>query len=762
MDTRGFLDQLLQAENVKAVEDALAKFRANAGKDLAEVPVGRRPNNRGAIEVATDAGRSAIERVTNAQDAVLELEYETHNGKPECRSPREAASAWLGVPEKDGLAGLSVKARQDLANKTIVRLEPGEGAQSRLLSVLDSGIGIAAAQFESTILSLNESNKIQKHYLAGTYGQGGSSTFAFSRYVVIASRKDESSEIVFTIVRYLDLPADEFKTGHYVYLVIDGKPLTAPARPSDMKHGTTVRHFGFDLSNYSSPIGPKSLYGILQRVLFDPVAPVRFENRVHSWNRVIKGVRNALNGAQDQGDEGKGPELDYHLPVFHVALGDFGRIGVEYWVLRRPDDQKGKKNPADAFVDSRKPIVLTHNGQNQGELSALLIRREADLPFLKNRIIVQVNCDHLTPAAKRLLFSSTREHSREGYLLNRIQEEVVSLLRSDDELRRLNAEARDSTLHEQDETAKEQMRRQVARLLRLVGPAVVASAGAATKPGNGRAGGGRRPALRPEPITPKEPPTFIRIVWDEDASIEFYAGQRRYIRIETDADSTYHDPHQPKLSRINVAVGDELKVVGTSPLRGGRMRIGIECSSAVVVSSKGSIRLELYRTGLPSLADERAYSIVEMPQPREPKASTTMPNFEVVAVEGPGADNWEHISDGADEDPSRHASGAVMSSGTLYIYYSEIFPRFAVELKRLEAQEAALAKSFRKRYEMWLAVHALLLHQDDQEMDAANFDETTTVEMQRQERCRAANVAALIALQEVKLGAAGSAEAEAA
>src|SRR5437667_10645189 len=177
MDNRTFLDFLLQAKNVKALEDALAKYRADAGDELSEVPVGRRPNDRGAIEVASDPGRSAIERVTNAQDAVLELEHQRHGGKPECLSPREAASAWLGVPEKDGLAGLSVKGRQDLANKTIVRLEAGEGAQSRLLSVIDQGIGIAADQFATTILSLNESNKIQKHYLAGTYGQGGSSTF---------------------------------------------------------------------------------------------------------------------------------------------------------------------------------------------------------------------------------------------------------------------------------------------------------------------------------------------------------------------------------------------------------------------------------------------------------------------------------------------------------------------------------------------------------------------------------------------------------
>jgi hypothetical protein len=763
MDNRTFLDLLLKAENIRGLEDALARYRLDAEEEWSEIPVGRRPNNRGAIEVASDPGRSAIERVTNAQDAVLELEHQRHGGKPECRSPREAASAWLGVPEKDGLAGLSLKARQDLAHKTVVRLEPGEGAQSRLLSVIDQGIGISPDQFETTILSLNESNKIQKHYLAGTYGQGGSSTFAFSRYVLIASRKIATNEIVFTVVRYLDLPAEKFKTGHYVYAVHKGKPITAAANSGDLKHGTIVKHFGFDLSNYGSPIGPKSIYGVLQRVLFDPVAPVRFENRVHGWNRVIKGVRNALNGAQDQGDEGKGPDLNYQLPAFHVALGDYGSIGIEYWVLKRPTDDKGqaRKSPTDAFVDSRKPIVLTHNGQNQGELSALLVRRDAELPFLRNRIIVQINCDHLTPAAKRLLFSSTREQSREGYLLNRIQDEVISLLRSDDELRRLNAEARDSTLQEQDETAKEQMRRQVARLLRLVGPAVVSSAGPANKPGDGRSGGKRLKA-KPEPITPKDPPTYIRIVWDDDAPIGFYAGQRRYIRIETDADSIYHNPDQPQLSRINVAVGDDLKVVGTSPLRGGRMRIGIECSSAVVMGGKGSIRVELYRTGLSTLSDERAYDIVQMPEPKEPKATTSMPNFEVIAVEGPGAENWEYISDTADDDPSRHASGAEMSNGTLYIYYSQVFPRFAVEMKRFEIQDASLATSFRKRYEMWLAVHALLLHQDDQEIDIAGLDEPTSLEMQRQERCRAANVAALIALQEVKTGATGTAEAEAA
>ncbi len=199
------------------MKEGLAAFRINAG--VTERPFGGRAINRGAIEVAADPAISAIERVTNEHDALLELEHQKHGGKPECRSPREAADAWFGVPAKDGLAGLTPKQRQDLAANAVVRLEAGEGWQSRILSALDRGIGIAPERMKDTILSLNESNKIQKHYLAGTYGQGGSSTLTFSSIVFIASRAYGSDKIGFTVARYEDLPEAEYKTGRYVYLI---------------------------------------------------------------------------------------------------------------------------------------------------------------------------------------------------------------------------------------------------------------------------------------------------------------------------------------------------------------------------------------------------------------------------------------------------------------------------------------------------------------------------------------------------------------
>ena len=163
MDQRTFLDALLAAQDVQGLEAAIEQFRAS-NPGISEKPVGRRANNRGAIEVATDQARSMIERVTNAQDALLELEHQAHNGMPECRSPRDAASAWLQVPANKGLAGLSNNERQQLAQRIVVRLEVGEKVpHSRLVSVFDDGIGIEPERMEETILSLNESNKISKH-----------------------------------------------------------------------------------------------------------------------------------------------------------------------------------------------------------------------------------------------------------------------------------------------------------------------------------------------------------------------------------------------------------------------------------------------------------------------------------------------------------------------------------------------------------------------------------------------------------------------
>jgi hypothetical protein len=752
MKANEYLGALLEATSLMQARLATESFVRANNTQVSWTPVGGRPNNRGVIEVSADPGRSLVERLTNAVDAVLEAEHRLHGGRPECNSPKEAALAWLNVP-LSGLGSLLPTDRRMLAELCSIRLLPGDGRESRIVEIRDMGIGLSAAELPRTILSLNESNKIEKRYLAGTYGQGGSSTFAISALTLIASRCHTAAEISFTLVRYDDLPAERWKTGHYVYLIMSGQIMAVDLADRILQHGTLIKHFGYDLSAYPSPVGPRSVYGLLNRVLFDPVLPIWLDNQVHKYRRVIKGSRNALNGAVDDGDDDtRGPNLDHNMSLYFVELAEFGRIGIEYWVLEAPT--KTKRRPSEAFVNPSKPIVLTQNGQNHAEFSQQLIRKSAELTYLAQRLVCHIDCNSLTPEGKRSLFVSSREDARPGVVRDLIEAELIKALRSDDELRRLNEEARDQGLRERDENATRKLKHEVAKLLKAYGVHIVDDGG-----GGGEGNDSRRrpkppsPGPRPNPptIELKEPPTYLKIVWSGQ-NVEFFPGQRRYIRLETDANSSYHDATAAHLSHVNFIIEKGfVRVCGSTPLKGGRMRVVLECPLNSQVGSSDSFRVELQRRGLSMLEDRRGISIVE-PKKAEERGKVAVPSFEVrpVAQED---DLWTTL--GWPESVEAVASDAVSEDGVLVIYYSTAFPAFRAQHDRWETRDPVLGGSFTRRYEVWLAVHSLLYHQDQQKRQEAPLDSGEPEEgsiFEQAERRRVATVASFMASSEVAGG----------
>ena len=178
------------------------------------------------------------------------------------------------------------------------------------------------------------------------------------------------------MVRFLDLPPEDYKTGHYVYLIHRSGVLQVELPIQQFENGTQVKHFGFDLSNYPSPVGPNSLYGLLNRILFDPVLPVWLDSRLHNYRRVIKGSRNALNGAVDEGDEERrGPPLS--APRTYFLRFPWGLRTYWYRILGTGTPQQGEQEPYRwPLSHPSKPIVLTLQGQNHAELSRSLIKSE--------------------------------------------------------------------------------------------------------------------------------------------------------------------------------------------------------------------------------------------------------------------------------------------------------------------------------------------------------------------------------------------------
>jgi hypothetical protein len=173
------------------------------------------------------------------------------------------------------------------------------------------------------------------------------------------------------------------------------------------------------------------------------------------------------------------------------------------------------------------------------------------------------------------------------------------------------------------------------------------------------------------------------------------------------------------------------------------------------VGTTGTVRVELARAGLPSLSDERPFRIVETPPAKPSARQVTLPPFETRPVDGPDDNQWTVL--GWPDDVSTIASSAQRENGKLIIYYSAAFPKFASQRASLERRDPAVAASFTKRYEIWLAVHSLLLYQEQQDRavggqrPAVDLDPEADEAREREERCRVATLSALFATREIQL-----------
>jgi hypothetical protein len=152
--------------------------------------VGDSQSNHGSTHSSADPINPIAERVVNAFEAVVELNVQKRqrmSGSYQPTSLQQALEETMGIP--DG-ASRNLPARVPSELGTLVEMML-EGSRSEpTITVLNKGIGIHPDDFSNTILSLLKSEKGDKPYLIGMYGQGGSSTYQRSEYTLIFSRRN--------------------------------------------------------------------------------------------------------------------------------------------------------------------------------------------------------------------------------------------------------------------------------------------------------------------------------------------------------------------------------------------------------------------------------------------------------------------------------------------------------------------------------------------------------------------------------------------
>lgn len=747
------LDALLQATTPQQVGDILAKLGdgPDVGVDQPFGPLGCRwhffddnPSNMSTINLGSKPGRSLTERVTNAIDAIFEREMLLQgNAAHPPGSPLEAADMWFDRPWStagDGLFNMDQAQIDSYSRWVQIVMMPGEDEVKPTVDVLDQGIGIEPDEFTNTILSFHRGNKINKLYLAGAFGQGGSATIAFSDYTLILSRHMRGGNRVgFTLVKQMDL--DEiYKENAYVFLAMPnaagvlsvlsceaednldaypGVKSTSSHKPPVFNHGTIVRHYGYQMRGLDSPLSssPGNLYHLMNYMLFDPVLPFRvvdLRKPGHYRSRVVVGSRNRLLA------DGGFADVRHHQPRFWLRPTEDSEqtLGVEYWVVfssHNKQSQNGNKptprvRPHDLFLDPAHPIIGTLNGQNHGELTARIIR-EAKLPQVAKHIIVHLDLTVVSKRTRSQLLSSTREGFKEGEVFDEVVRILQDHFRDDERLHEIEAELEESLLERETMAANKEVRNRITRLLREfkidfrhVGdfPGMEMDEAGNLVP-RVRKAPTRRPPLD---TLPYPDVTRLEIVSPQKI-LRIHQGDSRFVKVETNADS-YYD----KIGAIRIrAIPNHLADVSKSALIGGRINWRVRPRRDSKPGDIGRILISLTLPNGEQIVERMTYEILA---PREEQIKTPrgyVPYFDVQGLDP--WDNpeqffrvWDYLNP-EEDDVTRVAYKVLETRSGLIVYYSKAFGIYRTWLQSILERQPSLVQQFTQNYEIWIGYYAI-------------------------------------------------------
>lgn len=467
-DAQTLFEQLLKAEGENEADTILRRAGYGLDNEAAWRPLGDMENNFSTVgNQQTEATAALVEKIINGLDADLMAECFRAGIDPEGpdapKTMAEAVQRFYSV--RDGLlSNVDPKKLTELAvNLHVVAV--GEKASPCYL-IVDGGEGQTPDAFPDTFMSLNRSNKLRIPFVQGKFNSGGTGVLQFCgdlNMQLIVSKRHPTAPVRagdasrdswgFTIVRRMK-PSAGRRNSMYVYLAPGGavprfSAPTIAVLPDDRRsqqprpyvtplaHGTCVKLYNFRWKAKS--IATTDARYELERFLHSPCLPFRLtETRDYKANyfaTTIAGVWATISSADAPEDS----KVEPNFPAYSdLNLAGVGPLPYRIAVFR--DTVNPRHVPHGVFFNV--------NGQVHGSLPADFVARQLKFDYLKDHLLVSIDCTGMDPTVREDFFMASRDRVRKNEVYEEVLDHLKDALRDHAGLRQLNAARRKKEIEE--------------------------------------------------------------------------------------------------------------------------------------------------------------------------------------------------------------------------------------------------------------------------------------------------------------------------
>jgi hypothetical protein len=507
-----------------------------------------------------------------------------------------ACAAFFSIPEGN-IARLRPPQRAAIAQHTQL-VATGSKAEPSY-TIIDLGEGQRPCDFPATFCSLVRSNKLRTPFVQGKFNMGGSGVLPFCgkhnlqlvmsrRHPDLVAGQEGCANLGWgwTIIRRHDAAAGR-RSSFYEYLAPGGAvpcftSESLPIRPSreaayaePLQWGSVIKLYNYRIEFPSAVVF--DLNYELSRRLYQVALPVRLcerrDYRGHSRETILTGMSVRL-------EDDRAGSLEEGFPDSGIIRVDgVGDVPIQVTVFKRG---QGKN-----FLTPQCVICFTVNGQVHGGLGRRFCSRDSvRLDFLKNDLMVVLNCTDVPARVREDLFMPSRDRLRECGAKQAFDKALENYLGDHPELVRLNRERRDEEMRDRladDRPLSEALKNVIdsspeLRTLFRLGLHITTP----TQPGE-----------RPEPFEGLKFPTYFDLQKQgadtEPPLVDCPLSGNARVRFRTDAANDYFT----RVSDPGTASITPTAVFGRMLLHDGRATLVLRCPERTTVGMVVDISLEV-------------------------------------------------------------------------------------------------------------------------------------------------------------------------
>ena len=429
-----------------------------------------------------------VEKLVNSVDARLMNECIVRDIDPEGpeapQNIREAVAQYFEENPDSPTAGLvsewGNEKRRKIARQITLAATGMKPPNNPCITISDCGEGQTPLEMSETLLSLDKKIKLRIPFVQGKFNMGGTGVLQFcgqyNLQLIVSRRNPEISKKTarhktdfdwgFTIVRRED-PKGGVRSSVYKYLApVDsesrpayGTVLNFPAEtmkifPSkneayavDAKWGTLIKLYEYNIPYRSNILMQDGLLSRIDLLLPSSALPMRFhECRDYSGHKgsfetTVLGLNVRLG---DASRNAKRETIEDSFPISCPFTVRDEEMTSTIYAFRKGKGTAYRRNEG---------VIFSVNGQTHGHFTTDFFgRKKSNCSYLRDSLLVVVDCSELTGRAREDLFMNSRDRLRDGPLRRAIEQEIESLLRESKLLRKLREkrqqEQRDALIDE--------------------------------------------------------------------------------------------------------------------------------------------------------------------------------------------------------------------------------------------------------------------------------------------------------------------------